>query len=127
MFKKAKAKCNFKKETGTYLLAGITPLRLNASFLHLKPRHYDFMAVNVSVSRVNWYSFCREVIVHHLHCRSEVLGIPGFTVEIGEAPFGKRKYNQGKRVKCQWVFSRIEQGSRESFFVPKDKLSYAET
>ncbi|KAJ4427107.1 hypothetical protein ANN_24722 [Periplaneta americana] len=43
------------------------------------------------------------------------IGGPGHTVEIDESKFGKRKYNQGKRVEGQWVFGGIDCDTKECF------------
>lgn len=40
---------------------------------------------------------------HHVwHWYSDILCSPGCIVEINEAKFGKRKYNQGRRIDEQW-------------------------
>lgn len=45
-------------------------------------------------------------------------------VEIDEAKVGKRKYNEGRIIKDQWVFGAIERVSGKMFIVPvKDRTS----
>lgn len=73
-----------------------------------------------SKTTVDWFSFYREVLVHHMECASK-LGGPGVIVEIDEAKFGRRKYNRGKRVDGQWVFGGIERESKRLFVIPVER------
>lgn len=53
-------------------------------------------------------------------------GGPGVIVEIDESLVGKRKYNKGKKKKCQqWVFGGVEQGSNRCFLAKVDKRDAA--
>ena len=74
---------------------------------------------------VDWASFHREVIEDHLVKNCKKLGGVGFTVEIDESKFGKRKYHRGKRVKGQWVFGGICRETNEIFAEPVPKRDAA--
>lgn len=70
---------------------------------------------------VDWCHCLREVCIHFINSRSQKLGGPGKMVEIGEAKFGRRKYNEGTIVKGDWVFGIFERGSGKFFLAPVKK------
>ena len=74
--------------------------------------------VQILISTVSdWISYCREVVINYVEYSSKPLGGPGKTAEIDEAKFGKRKFNQGRRIEGTWVFGCFERETKEIFMV----------
>jgi transposase-like protein len=64
----------------------------------------------------DWYSLCRDVILHDFDegkSQRGKIGGPGKIVQIDESKFGKRKYDKGRKVEGHWVFAAIEDGSQD--------------
>lgn len=57
---------------------------------------------------VDWFSFCREVIMDYVASESRQIGGPGVVVEIDEAKLGKRKYERGRILSGQWIVGGIQ-------------------
>lgn len=71
---------------------------------------------------VDWCNFIREVCVHYCLCNSpKKIGGPGSIVEIDEAKIGKRKYNRGRAIECQWIFGGTDRETKEVFLYPVKK------
>lgn len=91
-------------------------------FLYLqKCFSYEFVKFELKISDktiCDWSSFCREVLISWVFDHTKKIGGSGFTVEIDESKFGKRKYNVGRVIEGQWVFGGICRETREFFFVP---------
>ncbi|KZS04740.1 Uncharacterized protein APZ42_032246 [Daphnia magna] len=97
--------------------------------LPFQPRHYTILLLlyvliyftiiffKAHGTPIDWYNFCREVSEDVVINNSEKIGGIGFTVEIDESKFGKRKYNQGKRVGGVWVFNGVKRWSGKCFLV----------
>jgi hypothetical protein len=62
--------------------------------------------------------FCRETMLMFMEGCSEKIVGSNKTVEIDDSQFGRRKYHRGHRVKGQWVFGGVQQGSGRTFLVP---------
>lgn len=63
-----------------------------------------YMSNNAST---DWKMYLCEVRGDNLLKNPIVIGGPGMSVEIDESSFSKRKYNRGRIVQNQWVFSGI--------------------
>ncbi len=64
----------------------------------------------------DWNNYLREVSVialDTLYVPQGKIGGPGRIVEIDESKFGKRKFNQGKRVEGTWLLGMIDIGTKE--------------
>lgn len=70
---------------------------------------------------VDWYTYSMELCCQIVAEKSQSIGGPGYTVEIDEAKFGKRKYNKGRLVDGVWVFGGICRETKECFLVPVKK------
>lgn len=70
---------------------------------------------------VDWYTYCMELCCQVVAQQSTKIGGPGYTVEIDEAKFGKRKYNRGRLVDGVWVFGGVCRETKECFLVPVAK------
>ncbi|XP_069673350.1 uncharacterized protein [Periplaneta americana] len=116
---------NVSARKGTFL--GNSSLSIEDAFLfvsvllHLKPPRQQFIKEELGLSNstiVNCYSFCREIFIGCIQEDSSLIGGKGITVELGEAKFGKIKYQSGRIVKGQWVFGGLDRKSRKTFLVP---------
>ena len=69
--------------------------------------------------------YCREICVNIIIDKSDdQIGGIGFTVEIDESKFGKRKYNRGRVIEGQWVLGGICRETKQVFMTtvpPRDK------
>ena len=129
---KRKKRCNYSVSIfkGSWFENSHIDLETNIKFVLLyvlNGFNYAFVRDELSLSdkSINdWSSFCREVIVNWVFNKSKKIGGEGFTVEIDESKFGKRKYNVGRVVEGQWVFGGICRESRQFFMVPvEDRTS----
>uniref|UniRef100_A0A914GNV4 ISXO2-like transposase domain-containing protein n=1 Tax=Globodera rostochiensis TaxID=31243 RepID=A0A914GNV4_GLORO len=68
-------------------------------------------------SVIDWCMFLREVCANYVFQQQQQIGGPGYTVEIDEALFTKRKSTQGRQLPEQWVFGGICRETRECFLV----------
>lgn len=66
----------------------------------------------------DWFTYCLEVCCDIVSEHSRPIGGPGFTVEIDEGKFGKRKFNRGRYVDGQWVFGGICRETKDVFLIP---------
>lgn len=66
---------------------------------------------------VDWASFIRDVFEFALRRTSVILRGLGRVVEIDEAKFGKRKNNNGRVIKEQWVVGGIDRITGDTFLV----------
>ena len=71
--------------------------------------------IGSSHTTVDWYNFCREICEKIVEKDNKKIGGPGFTVEIDESKFGKRKYHRGRKVDGAWVFGGICRETKECF------------
>lgn len=69
----------------------------------------------------DWSSFCREICLISFVQNHEQMGGVGFTVEIDESKFGKRKYWRGHKVDGCWVFGGLERESGRVFMEVVEK------
>lgn len=75
----------------------------------------------------HYYSLFREICtlaVEAQEAKNKIGGV-GFTVEIDESKFGRRKYNKGRIVTGTWVLGGICVESGELFLQPVDKRDKA--
>lgn len=70
---------------------------------------------------VEWKHYCRNVCAAYLRANPSRIGGPGKTVEIDECLLVRRKYNQGRIVKEQWVMGGVEVGTNQCFLVAVKK------
>lgn len=73
----------------------------------------------------DWYTYCMELCCEIVADNNRPIGGVGFTVEIDEGKFGKRKYNRGRFVDGQWVLGGVCRETKECFLVPVDKRDSA--
>jgi len=71
----------------------------------------------------DWLSYCREVCLETVAREiPKLIKGTGLTVEIDESKSGKRKYNKGRLVECQWVVDGICRETKYIFgFVSKQQ------
>jgi hypothetical protein len=69
----------------------------------------------------DWAGFCRQVCLKFYAENPEKLGGRGYTVEIDESKFGKRKYWRGHKVDGCWVFGGVERESGRVFMEVVEK------
>jgi hypothetical protein len=67
---------------------------------------------------VDFYMYCRQICYEKLESNREMLGGPGFIIEVDEAKFGRRKFIKGKRVDGIWIFGMTERESGNCCFIP---------
>lgn len=123
---KRKRRCNFYVSIfkGSWFDHSHLDVESNLKFVYLFLQDwfsYKCAAFEIKIcdKTINdWCSFCREVIVNWVFRHTKKIGGQGFTVEIDESKFGKRKYNVGRVIEGQWVFGGICRETREFFFVP---------
>ncbi|GBP20841.1 hypothetical protein EVAR_80658_1 [Eumeta japonica] len=90
-----------------------------AYFMLLNPPHVTFLMNELPIGTytvTDWSNFIREVLEYWVIRNSPTkLGGIDKIVEIDEAKFGKRKYNRGRIVDGEWVFSELERGIKKVF------------
>lgn len=69
----------------------------------------------------DWYTYCMELCCEIVSENTRPIGGVGFTVEVDEGKFGKRKYNRGRFVDGQWVLGGICRETKKCFLVPVNK------
>lgn len=119
-------KCNFKRSlyNGTFFnrvkLTKEQVILLVCFWVHLVPPRQALIMNQLnlpSASVVDWFSFCREVLVHWMDKEDKIIGGENEIVEIDESKIGKRKYNRGRRVEGQWVFGGVLRSDHTKCFV----------
>jgi hypothetical protein len=117
-----KKRCNkfISIKTGSWFSkANITiaeVLHVTFAFSHAWPQTAVTEEIGLcSRTAVDWYNFCREVLLTLCLEQRQKIGGPGKTVEIDESKFGKRKYHRGHHVEGQWVFGGVERGRKKGF------------
>ena len=94
--------------TALWLLWGFCEGMSNEWFI----RHLGLSSRTVS----DWLNFCREVCMVCIESQSRTIGGFGYTVEIDESKFVKRKYHKGKARKCKdWILGGICRETGECF------------
>ncbi|XP_053598602.1 uncharacterized protein LOC106693789 [Microplitis demolitor] len=88
-------------------------------YLLMNPPHQEFLIREFGLSPntySDWSSFIREVWEYLVIENSdEKIGGRGKIVEIDKAKFGKRKYNRGRVIDGEWIFSGIERETNKVF------------
>lgn len=133
---KKRAVCHTKSSavSGTFFEKSHLSLRqvvhLTHIFLSSRRARVVYAQSEVDCSRktvIDWFSFCREVIIDYVKRHSGKIGGPGIIVEIDEALLGKRKSNKGRLLSAertqQWIVGGIQRSAdrREAakvFLVP---------
>jgi len=92
---------------------------------------YQAQLTDTKLSRgtiADWLSYFREVCLEIIARETpKLIGGAGFTVEIDESKFGKRKYNKGRLVEGQWVIGGICGETKDVFLAvcPENKRDAA--
>jgi hypothetical protein len=89
-------------------------------FIHLWSKGYSEKLINEDFpfsypTIVDWSRFCRDLCLYHFENDNQVIGGPGWTVEVDETLAVKRKYNRGRMVRAGWLFGGIERRNDGSF------------
>ena len=121
-----KRRCNFKHSVfcGSWLSKAKLDIETNFLFVLFFVRDYfSFPLIQSELGLTNkmitdWASFCREVCIAYCLYYQGPIGGDGYTVEIDESKFGKRKNNVGRVVDGQWVFGSIWVGNPQVFYSP---------
>ena len=80
-------------------------------------------------SVIDAYSICREIMLEALYQQSnsgikgEKIGGPNLVVELGDAQFGKSKYDKGSIIDGQIMLGAICRDTKDFFFVPVEDTS----
>ena len=72
---------------------------------------------------VDWNNYLREVCAQFLLANPKKIGGKGYTVEIDESLFVRRKHNKGRDVGQQWVFGGICRETGDCFLFAVDTRS----
>ena len=121
-------RCSFKNcgykfsfRAGSWLSNSKLPIEDILKFTYQWVQKYEPVQIKTELqiadhTTVDWRNFCREVCEVIFLEEKGKIGGPGYTVEIDESKFGKRKYNRGRRLDGKWVFGGICRESGDCFF-----------
>lgn len=75
--------------------------------------------INISTNKTltDWLKFAREICIQYYENHPVILGGVGRIVELDEALLVRRKYNQGRMVREQWIFGGYDVLLKKSFIV----------